>query len=98
MQSYSPGAGRSGRTEHAVIADQVRARRRHEHSEPAQQLGRLEDQRVPAHSERALQVIGEPAVRKLGEAILRERRAGGIAAQMRQALAVVGVQVHPGVE
>jgi hypothetical protein len=86
------------RTEHAVIADQMRARRRYQRGEPTQQLGRLEDQRVSARGERALQAIGEPAVWKLGKAILRERRAGAIAAQMRQALAVVGVQVHSGVE
>jgi len=76
----------------------MRARRRYQRGEPTQQLGRLEDQRVSARGERALQAIGEPAVWKLGKAILRERRAGAIAAQMRQALAVVGVQVHPGVE
>ncbi len=42
--------------------------------------------------------MGEPAVGKLREPILRQRRTGAITAQVREALAVVGVQVHSAME
>ena len=81
-----------------MIADQVGAGRWHQRREPAQQFAGLEDQHLGSRRERALQPIGEPAIGKLRETTLRQGRPGTVPAQMREALAVVGVQVHSGVE
>ncbi len=81
-----------------MIPDQVGAGRRQQRREPAQPFGRFEHQHLGPCRERALHAIRDPAVRKLREAILCERRPGTIAAQMREALAIVRVQVHSGLE
>jgi hypothetical protein len=84
---------RSG-SEDAVVADEVGARRRDQCGEAAQELGGLQQQCLAAVAERPLETVGESAVRQFGEALLRERRAGAVAAEMREPFTVVRVQVH----
>ena len=81
-----------------MMADQVGPGRWHQRREPAEKFAGLEDQHLGSRRERALQPIGQPAIGKPRETILGQRRPGTVPAQMREALAVVGVQMHSGVE
>ena len=87
-----------GGPEDAVVAHEVRARRWNQRGETAQQLARLQDEDLAAGAEAALHAIGELAVGKRGEALLREGRPGPMAAQVSQALPVVRVQMDTGVQ
>ncbi len=53
-----------------------------------------QQQCLAAIAERPLESVGEPAVGQLGEPLLRERRAGAVAAEVREPFTVVRVQVH----
>ena len=81
-----------------MVTNQVAAGRRHERREAAQELARFEEQRLAAVGERALQAKRQAAVGQRGEPFLRERWTRAVAAQVREAHAVVGVQMHAGVE
>lgn len=81
-----------------MVAHEVRARRWNQRGETAQQLARLQDEDLAAGAEAALHAIGELAVGKRGEALLREGRPGPMAAQVSQALPVVRVQMDTGVQ
>jgi len=76
----------------------VSPRRRDQRGETAEQLARLENEDLTAVAEAALHSIGELAVGERGKPLLRERWAGAIAAQVRQALPVVRVQMDTGVQ
>ena len=77
-----------------MVADEVGARRRNQRGEAAQEFGGLQQQCLAAIAERPLEPVGEPAVGQLGEPLLRERRAGAVAAEVREPFTVVRVQVH----
>ena len=64
----------------------------------AEQLARLENEDLAAVAEAPLHAVGELAVGERGKPLLRERWAGAIAAQVRQALPVVRVQMDTGVQ
>ncbi len=88
-----PGMGR----EHAVVAHAVHARWRDERGELAQEpLGRQrQPQRVVA---RPLHPVQQRPVVAAGEAVQRERRSQDVAAEPLAAIAIIGVDPHPGVE
>ena len=81
-----------------MVPNKVRPWRRHQRGETAEQLARLQDEDIAAVAEAPLHAVRELAVGKRGEALLRERRTGAIAAQARQALPVVRVQMDTGVQ
>jgi hypothetical protein len=67
-----------------VVAHEVSPRRRHQRGETAKQFARLEDEDLAAVSEAPFHAVRELAVGKRREPLLRERRTGAIAAQVRQ--------------
>ncbi len=73
-----------------MVADEVSAGRRNQRGQPPQQLGGLQQQHRAAVAQWPLEPIGEPPVGQLGEPLLRQRRAGAVAAEAREPLAVVG--------
>ena len=75
-----------------MIADEVGARRRDQRGEAAQEFGGLQQQCLAAIAKRPLEPVGEAAVGR--EPLLRERRAGAVAAEVRKPFTVVRVQVH----
>jgi hypothetical protein len=59
-----------------MVADQVPPRRWHQGRELAQQLRGLQHQLGPAIGQRALELVGQPAVGQGPKALQRDRSAG----------------------
>jgi len=74
------------------------AGRRHQRRQAAEQLRRPQGEDLAAVAEGTLEPVGEAAVRERREPLQRERRTRSVAAELLQPFAVVGVQVHAGVE
>jgi hypothetical protein len=86
------GAGLRVRREHAVIAQHVKPRRRDQSDESRDQIERVEQDGIRSVSPGALEPVAKPAVTVLLESFLRERRAGDVAAQPLESLAIA---IHP---
>ena len=77
-----------------MLAHEVSPRWWDQRGETSEQFARLEDQDLAAVTEAPLHAVRKLAVGKRREPLLRERRTGAIAAQVRQALPVVRVQMN----
>ena len=77
-----------------MVADEVGARRRDQRGEATQEFGGLQQHHLAAVAEGALEPVGETAVGQFGEPLLRKRRPGAVAAEVRESLAIIRVQMH----
>ena len=74
-----------------MVADQIPPRRWHQGRELAQQLRGLQHQLGPAIGQRALELVGQPAVGQGPKALQRDRSAGTVGEQASEPCAIVGV-------
>src|SRR5258708_19133154 len=79
------------RRKKSMVADQVPPRWWHQGRERAPELGGLQHQLGPAIGQRALELVGQPAVGQGPNAFQRDRSAGTVGGQASEPCAIVGV-------